>query len=74
MPTVLIYWSPGRSREQKAAVIEDVTTALVEKAGAKREDVLVIFQDIQPGDFGRGGVIASATPRSSGSSDAQAPD
>lgn len=75
MPTVLIYWSPGRSREQKAAVVADVTDALVEKAGAKREDVLVIFQDIQPGDFGRGGVIASPAPRSNGSSDVpQTPD
>jgi 4-oxalocrotonate tautomerase len=74
MPTVLIYWSPGRSREQKAAVIEEVTNTLVEKAGAKREDVLVIFQDIQPGDFGRGGVISSASPKNNGSSDLQAPD
>jgi 4-oxalocrotonate tautomerase family enzyme len=59
MPTVFIYWSPGRTREQKVAVIEEVTETLVERGGAKREDVLVIFQDIQAGDFGRGGVVAA---------------
>lgn len=56
MPTVLIYWSPGRTQQQKNDVIAEITAALVDKAGAKREDVLVIFQDIQPGDAGRGGL------------------
>lgn len=56
MPTVIVYWSPGRSDEQKSDVIAGITDALVEKGGARREDVLVIFQDIAPGDFGRAGV------------------
>jgi 4-oxalocrotonate tautomerase family enzyme len=57
MPTILIYWSPGRTHEQKAAVVRDITEVMVTQGGAHREDVLVIFQDIQPGDFGRGGVV-----------------
>jgi 4-oxalocrotonate tautomerase len=57
MPTVLIYWSPGRSQQQKIRVIEEITETLVEHANARREDVLVIFQDIQPGDAGRGGKL-----------------
>jgi 4-oxalocrotonate tautomerase family enzyme len=57
MPTILIYWSPGRTHEQKAAVVRDITEVMVTQGGARREDVLVIFQDIQPGDFGRGGVV-----------------
>jgi 4-oxalocrotonate tautomerase family enzyme len=60
MPTVMLYWSPGRSDEQKQAVIEGITDVLVEKGNARREDVLVIFQNIEPGDFGRGGKVASA--------------
>jgi 4-oxalocrotonate tautomerase family enzyme len=60
MPTVIIYWSPGRTQEQKAAVVHEVTEALVRAGNARREDVLIIFQDIQPGDAGRGGVITSA--------------
>lgn len=59
MPTVTIYWSPGRNAEQKKAVIEGITDTLVTKAGARREDVLIIFQNIEPGDFGRGGVVGA---------------
>lgn len=55
MPTILIYWSPGRTQEQKTAVIEKITETMVTQGGARREDVLIIFQDIQPGDAGRGG-------------------
>ncbi|NDJ61004.1 MAG: 4-oxalocrotonate tautomerase family protein [Chloroflexi bacterium] len=62
MPTVIIYWSPGRSDDQKAAVISDITETLVAQGNAKREDVLVIFQEIQPGDFGRAGVKAPTQP------------
>ncbi len=57
MPTVLVYWSPGRSTKQKAEVIRGITDALVEQGGARREDVVVIFQDIEPGNAGRGGVV-----------------
>ena len=61
MPTVMIYWSPGRNIKQKKRVIEEITEVLVEHGSARREDVLIIFQDIQPGDAGRGGtVIGSA--------------
>ena len=60
MPTVLIYWSPGRNPEQKQRVIEEITDTLVEHGSARKEDVLVIFQDIQPGDAGRGGKVIGA--------------
>lgn len=59
MPTVIIYWSPGRSQEQKADVVREVTDALVDKGGARREDVLIIFQDIQPGNFARSGTLVA---------------
>lgn len=62
MPTVLIYWSPGRSAEQKQKVIEEITETLVEQGSARREDVLIIFQDIQPGDAGRAGRVLGGAP------------
>ncbi len=62
MPTVIIYWSPGRNAEQKKRVIEEVTDVLVDHGNARKEDVLVIFQDIQPGDAGRGGKLIGAPP------------
>ena len=62
MPTVVVYWSPGRTEKQKADVIHEVTDTLVSKGGARREDVLIIFQEIKSGDAGRGGrVIGSPT-------------
>jgi 4-oxalocrotonate tautomerase family enzyme len=57
MPTVIIYWSPGRTDQQKGDVIREITEALVNKGGARVEDVLVIFQEIKPGDAGRGGRV-----------------
>jgi len=57
MPTVLIYWSPGRSSKQKAEVISEITNVLVDKGGARREDVLIIFQNIESGDAGRAGKV-----------------
>jgi 4-oxalocrotonate tautomerase family enzyme len=60
MPTVLVYWSPGRSPRQKADVIRGITDSLVEHGGARRDDVLVIFQDIEPGNAGRGGEVLQA--------------
>lgn len=60
MPTVIVYWSPTRTAEQKAAVARAMTDALVEQGNARREDVLIIFQDIQPGDAARGGIISDS--------------
>jgi 4-oxalocrotonate tautomerase family enzyme len=64
MPTVILYWSPGRTAAQKKAVVEGITNTLVEQGGARREDVLVVFQNIEPGDAGRGGKMLGAPPES----------
>ncbi len=55
MPTVIIYWSPGRTHQQKADVIREVTDALVKHGSARREDVLILFQEILAGNAGRAG-------------------
>ncbi|MAS37806.1 MAG: 4-oxalocrotonate tautomerase [Anaerolineaceae bacterium] len=59
MPTVILYWSPGRSEDQKKAVVEGITDTLVQHGGARPEDVLIIFQNIEAGDFGRGGQMGT---------------
>ncbi len=59
MPTVIVYWSPGRSAAQKQAVVEGITETLISQGSARREDVLVIFQNIEAGDYGRGGVMGT---------------
>jgi 4-oxalocrotonate tautomerase family enzyme len=65
MPTVIVYWSPGRTPRQKERVVEEMTRALVEHGSARLEDVLIIFQDIQPGDAGKAGKILSAADKNS---------
>jgi phenylpyruvate tautomerase PptA (4-oxalocrotonate tautomerase family) len=60
MPTVIIYWSPGRTEEQKHRVSKRIAQALVEEGGARAEDVLVIFQHIEPGNAARGRDLLSA--------------
>ena len=74
MPTVLIYWSPGRNPDQKQRVIEEITDTLVEHGNARKEDVLVIFQDIQPGDAGRGGKVIGVTQITNQSGQQSIPD
>jgi 4-oxalocrotonate tautomerase family enzyme len=67
MPTVIIYWSPGRTEEQKADVVHEVTETLVGKGSARREDVLIIFQEIKAGDAGRGGRVIGSSKSVNGS-------
>jgi 4-oxalocrotonate tautomerase family enzyme len=66
MPTILVYWSEGRSREQKARVIDGIVQVMVAQGGARPEDVVVILQDVDKGDIGRG------TPASDDQSEASA--
>ncbi|HVU10626.1 MAG TPA: tautomerase family protein [Phototrophicaceae bacterium] len=54
MPTILVYWSEGRSQEQKTEVIDGIIDVMVERGGARSEDVVVIIQDMQPGNLRRG--------------------
>jgi phenylpyruvate tautomerase PptA (4-oxalocrotonate tautomerase family) len=54
MPTVIVYWSPGRTEEQNQRVARRMAQALVEDGGARAEDVLIIFQHIEAGNAARG--------------------
>jgi len=60
MPTIIVYWSGGRTDQQKSKVAQQITQTMIENAGAKREDVLIIFQNIENGDAARGGQILKA--------------
>jgi phenylpyruvate tautomerase PptA (4-oxalocrotonate tautomerase family) len=63
MPTVIVYWSPGRSPEQKQRVSQRIYEALVEDGSARPEDVVVIFQNIEAGDAVRPGVAAAKSTK-----------
>jgi len=54
---LLVAW---RTQEQKTRCIEEITHILVEHGSARREDVLIIFQNIEAGDAGRAGKVIGA--------------
>lgn len=58
MPFAQIYLMEGRTEEQKRAVIEKVTDALVEAVGAPRENVRVWIHDVPKTNWGIAGKSA----------------
>ena len=58
MPFAQIYLMDGRTEEQKRAVIEKVTAALVEAVGAPKENVRVWIQEVPKANWGIAGVSA----------------
>jgi 4-oxalocrotonate tautomerase len=66
MPTVFVYWYPGRSAEQKQQVAARITDALVEDGNASRESILIVFHDITPENTARAGHLQSLPPAHDG--------
>ncbi|MFM2112324.1 MAG: hypothetical protein RLZZ271_984 [Pseudomonadota bacterium] len=58
MPFVQIYLLEGRTEEQKKAVIEKVTQAMVEAVDAPRENVRVWIHDMPKENWGIAGKTA----------------
>ena len=63
MPFAQIYLIEGRTEEQRAAVIEKVTAALVEAVGAPKENVRVWITEVPKENWGIAGVSAKALAR-----------
>lgn len=63
MPFAQIYMLEGRTEEQKKAVIEKVTQALVEAADAPIANVRVWIQDVPKENWGIAGVSAKELGR-----------
>ncbi|MCC6867995.1 MAG: 4-oxalocrotonate tautomerase family protein [Burkholderiales bacterium] len=58
MPFAQIYLMEGRTEEQKRAVIEKVSQALVEATGAPLASVRVLIQDVPKENWGIAGTSA----------------
>jgi 4-oxalocrotonate tautomerase len=58
MPFAQIYMLEGRTPEQKKAVIEKVTQALMEAVGAPKEAVRVWIHEMPKENWGIAGVSA----------------
>ena len=57
MPVVTVQLWEGRTVEQKRALVAAITEAMVEHAGAKRDGLHVILQEIPRENWGRAGVL-----------------
>lgn len=55
MPLVQISLREGRSENQKRRLIQRVTDALIEEAGARRERVTVVIYDVPATAWGHAG-------------------
>lgn len=54
MPVINITWKEGRSRKQKEEVVKAFTKTLIEKANAREEDVVIIFNPLDPSNLAHG--------------------
>ncbi|GAA3525930.1 2-hydroxymuconate tautomerase [Zobellella aerophila] len=63
MPIVQVNMMEGRSDQQKEAVIEEVTAALMRSLDAPRESVRVLINELPRQHFGIGGRSAKALGR-----------
>lgn len=55
MPIVRVTLASGRTAEQKQAAAKEITQTLVDRLGAHREHVYVLFEDIAPDEWLVGG-------------------
>jgi 4-oxalocrotonate tautomerase len=57
MPLVRVTMLPGRTAEQKRRLVAGMTDVMVDAAGAVRERVEVVIEEVGAGEWGRGGVL-----------------
>jgi 4-oxalocrotonate tautomerase len=57
MPMVRVTMLPGRTPEQKRRLVAAMTDAMVDDAGAVRERVEVVIEEIAAAEWARGGVL-----------------
>jgi len=73
MPFVDIRLAGNATREQKAAIVADVTQSLVERLGKSPAAVQVVISEISTENYGAGGqLIADRAPASKPGEDANA--
>lgn len=59
MPVVHVEMKEGRTNEQKAALVRNVTQAMVDSVGCSPDRVMVVIKDVSPFDLGEGGVTVA---------------
>lgn len=57
MPFVHVEIVEGRTLEQKAGLVKDITEAVVKNTGASKDRVHVIIQEMKKTDYALGGKL-----------------
>jgi 4-oxalocrotonate tautomerase len=57
MPTIIVEWAEGRTNEQKAQLVEEITEVVSRVAKARPESVAVIIHDNPPANTGKAGKL-----------------
>ncbi len=57
MPYVNVQITRGATRQQKAAVVQRITAALVEELGKRPEHIHIVIQEIAEEDWGFAGML-----------------
>ena len=59
MPIIRVEMFPGRTADQKRAMVWELTDSFIRTAGGNPQGVHVVITEVDPGDWGSGGVLAS---------------
>ncbi len=59
MPNITIQWYAGRTDQQKRALTQAITEAMVTIGKTTADQVHIVFQDIEKSNWGHNGKLAS---------------
>ncbi len=57
MPIIRVEMLTGRSRDQKRALVKELTDAFVRTCGGKPEGLQIVIQEVVKEDWGVGGAL-----------------
>jgi 4-oxalocrotonate tautomerase len=74
MPVVTVDWWKGNGRSRRAELVTQLTSCVARIAGCPQEAVTVIVRDVDPGYWGKGGVLADIVESGNSSDDMGLPE
>ncbi|MDK0517692.1 4-oxalocrotonate tautomerase family protein [Streptomyces sp. ML-6] len=62
MPVISVDWWKGNDRARRQELVGELTACVSRIAGCPEEAVTVIVRDVDPGHWGKGGMLADTPP------------
>jgi 4-oxalocrotonate tautomerase len=63
MPLVQVTMLTGRTADQKRKLALRITDAMEQEAGARREAVVVVFNEVSKESYASGGILMADKPK-----------